>query len=70
MSIKKSQIRNFSFTFKLNNKKKVPLKKIGLERGIENISKKGRGDEEGEVLTRKELRKNRGEGCDPQRNYG
>ena len=29
-----SKISVFSFTFKLNKKEKVPLKKIGLERGV------------------------------------
>ena len=49
----------------------MPLKKFGLERGIENISKKkGSGGEEGEVLTRKGWRKNRDEDCDPQRDHG
>ena len=71
LSIKKSKISNFSFTFKLNNNKKVPLKNFGLERRIENISqKKGSRGKEGEVLTRKGWRKNKGEDCDPQRNYG
>ena len=69
MTIKKLKIANFYFTFKLNNKKKMPLKKIGLERLIGNISiKRMRG--EGRFLARKGLRKNRGEGCDPQSNYG
>ena len=46
----------------------MPLKKIGLERLIGNISiKRMRG--EGRFLARKGLRKNRGEGCDPQSNY-
>ena len=38
LTIKKSKISNFSFTFKLNNNKKMPLKNFGLERRIENIS--------------------------------
>ena len=64
------KISNFSFTFKLNNKKKVPLKKFGFEKGIGIIfNKKGSG-EVGEVLTRKGWWKNRSEGCDPQGNYG
>ena len=53
----KIEIGYFSFTFKLNEKKKVPLKKIGLERG-----EKRRG------LDKKGVKKNRWEGCDPQRN--
>ena len=48
MSIKKSKIRYFSFTFKFNAKNKVPLKKICFERGVGNNSKKGEG-----VLARK-----------------
>ena len=53
----KIEIDYFSFIFKLNEKKKVPLKKIDLERG-----EKRRG------LDKKGLKKNRWEGCDPQRN--
>ena len=34
MSIKISKISYFSFTFKLNEKKKDPLKKFDLERGV------------------------------------
>ena len=67
MSIKISKIGRFSITFKLNEKKNVPLKIIRLERGglhenfcwkgFENISKKG-------DPTRKGWRKNREGGCD------
>ena len=46
----------------MNEKNKVPLKKIGFERRVGNISKKGEG-----VLTRKRCRKNKGDGCGPQR---
>ena len=33
MSVKISKISYFSFTFRLNEKKKLPLKKFSLERG-------------------------------------
>ena len=68
MSAKTSKFRYFSFTFKLNNKKKVPLKNFGLERkysrklllegslifigGLEIFQKKG--------LDKKGQRKSRG----------
>lgn len=59
LSTKISKFSYFSFTFKLSGKKKVPLKKYSLEkgvtrkilleeglnlRGIENISKKNGGE--------------------------
>ena len=34
MNIKVFKIGYFSFTFKLNEKKKVPVKKFSLERGV------------------------------------
>ena len=40
MSVKISQISYFSFTFRLNEKKKLPLKKFSLERGGGGVTEK------------------------------
>ena len=74
VSIKISQISCFSFSFKLNNKKKVPLEKYGLERGLQkNFTGEGVDNSYGiwnrEGLTRNEWGKIEG-GYDPQRNHG
>ena len=37
MSTKISKTSYFSFTFKLNEKKEVPLKKFSLERGLQEV---------------------------------
>ena len=39
VSFKISKISNFSFSFKLNEKKKVPLKRYGLERRVRGFEK-------------------------------
>ena len=46
-----SKIENFSFIFKLNEKKKLPLKKLVSRRGYKKGVEKKRA----------------GEGCDPQK---
>ena len=78
MSIKIFKINNVSFTFKLNEKKKVPLKKYELERegykknffqGVWCLTGGWKCLKKGGMT--KSHRKNRGrEACVPQRNYG
>ena len=68
LSIKKSKISNFSVTFKWIIIRKCRWKTL-VWRGELKIfpPKKGSGGKEGEVLTRKGWRKNKGEDCDPRK---
>ena len=66
MVLKCLKSKNFSFIFKLNEKKKLPLKKLvsrrGYKKGVENIQNRRKG------LYKKGVEKKRaGEGCDPQK---
>ena len=68
MSIKLSKISYFSLSFKLNEKKKVWLKKIGLERvGCKKIFAGAGRQEAGQKRGKEKIEG--GEGGDLQRNY-
>ena len=61
-----SKIDNFSFIFKLNEKKKLPLKKLVWRGGYKKWGWKYSRQEEG-ALQERDGEKRGGEGSDPQK---
>ena len=67
--MKLSKISYFSFTFRLNEKNKAPLKKIGLEMGG-GVKRKYFKKSKKRLAQKERVGEKIEEGCDPLKNYG